>query len=299
MIEVFDIPVGEDFAISIEKLPFSYGWRSNTAMGFAHWNHEIVKVRKKNVTPIQIPESCASIWQAVKAKLPANAYPIRCYANLHTHGVEGYPHTDSNRDSETTAVLYCNREWKREWAGETIFFEGEEISRAVLPRLGRLVMFTSNIVHVARAVSRICPVARITFIIKARHPGEDATMLEDFLVRVGADKHKHKEGTLRDHLVRTYELLRMKKLDREVCLAGGLHSLYGTESYKTVTINDRNIIRSVFGNRVESLVYDFSRYRPDAPSNTSNEFALIRAANLKDQGSLKPDSGLFQLWNAC
>lgn len=296
MIEVIDtISLSEAFHSTVAALPFTYGWRSNQQIGFAHWNHECVKVHKRNVTPIEVPAPYNELWQALKANLPDGAYPIRCYANQHFYGHEGAPHRDGDRDNETTTVLYINREWKREWGGETAFYQGQEIIKSVMPKFGRLVMFPSNITHCARAVSRICPLARVTFMIKARHPDPECMELENFLGNVGADKLPHKHGTLRDHCVRVYEILTAKGASRETRIAGGLHSAYGTRSYKYACLTDRNIIRGAFGQTVEGLVYAFSTNGPD--DATCDELQLMRAANLKDQGALKKHPELQQFWD--
>lgn len=100
---------------------------------------------------------------------------MRCYANAHTFGVEGYPHVDSRKPGNYTTIFYINPVWKPEWAGETIFMNDlGDIAHAVLPKPGRMVLFDGRIIHAARAVTRICPAMRVTLMFKTRAPGAES-----------------------------------------------------------------------------------------------------------------------------
>lgn len=306
MIKVLDGIITADVigmaAKASESAPWKYGWHSTKSVQFSHWNHEIVQVNKRNISPLTLAEPYVRVWDEVKDALPIGAFPIRCYANCHTYGVEGYPHTDSLHDEETTTVIYLNREWKREWGGETAFYDGQENIKSVMPAFGRVVMFASNIVHCARSVSRICPVARMTLIIKARHvQSPDTLMLEGFLEHIGAHKMQHKHGSLKDHLVRTYELLKHKKAPRHVALAGGLHSIYGTSAYKQVCTTDRAMVSAMFGMDAEELACQFGRLENRTQTLEQGarcDLQLIEAANLRDQGSLdKKWPNLKAVWD--
>lgn len=285
---------------AVESGKWSYGWHSNRDVGYPHWNYSVVKTHEKNVTPISIPSPYKHAWDMMKHALPHHAYPIRCYANLHTFGTEGYPHTDSVRNTETTLVLYLNKEWKREWGGETTIFNGDDIEDAVMPKFGRWIQFPSNMVHCARSVSRICPVQRVTFVIKARHPDGDSAKLESFLTEIGADDSKHKQGSLRDHLIRVYELLRTKTNNKNVAIAGGLHSVYGTRGYQAIGLMGKNqiikeFIAKEYGAPVENLVTRFSKCDLRGRSGET-ELDLMKAANLLDQGLLKESPVLKEFW---
>jgi hypothetical protein len=215
--------------------------------------------------------------------------------------VEGYPHMDSVRSNETTAVVYLNKEWFREWGGETVFYEGDEIIEGVVPKFGRLVTFPSNIVHVARAVSRVCPVNRITLVLKSRHPNDDDQLvrLEQFLFEIKANTKKHKHGSLLEHLIRTYDLLRSKNAPPEVCLAGGLHAAYGTSAFHDVCLRDHHLIENTFGKTVENLVHTFSTLQnrtQQIERSGSIELKLMEAANLTDQYLLKEGTPLEIFW---
>ena len=89
--------------------------------------------------------------------------------------------------------------------------------------------------------------------------------------------------------------------DEDVALGGGLHSIYGTNAFKTVTVQpeQRDVIRGLFGERAEQLAWDFSRinrphgletgdvrdYRTGEPIEGDLEaLRLIEVANLVDNG---------------
>jgi SM-20-related protein len=164
----------------IGGLGFRYGWRSNVDLkdSFGHWNFQILQA-DRNSTEDQshalalLPAPLtvfAQFWEWLRAAKYPGAALLRCYANQHTYGTGGFPHTDADRPGEFTTVLYVNSEWRREWGGPTLIWdeEGEEIDRAVLPRPGRLLTFLGTRFHMATEPTRICPVARTVLVYKVR-----------------------------------------------------------------------------------------------------------------------------------
>lgn len=135
-------------------------------------------------------------------------------------------------------------------------------------------------------------------------------LLTDFLTEIGAFDTKHSGRTLGDHLLGTYELLREFGCPEHVCLAGGIHSVYGTAAFKTQTIGfaDREKVAAIFGADAERLAYlfcvasrpkgleqsDLFDHRTGEPLDVLSEellaLRLIEAANLIEQ-----DSGLDHL----
>lgn len=172
-----------DVAAEVGSFAYQYGWKSSRHLDpFAHWNHRIIAARKRNTTD-QRHLLRRDIYPAVGAWLDwlttvvvgPNAL-LRLYANAHTYGIEGYPHTDTSRDrGETTVLMYCNDEWDPAWGGETVVFDADyrEIALSVLPRFGRIFLFPSNRMHAARGLTRACPVQRVTLVAKLG-PLEDA-----------------------------------------------------------------------------------------------------------------------------
>lgn len=127
------------------------------------------------------------------------------------------------------------------------------------------------------------------------------------LKRVGAFKKQHnrKMGlTLGEHLTNTYDDLKRMGADEEVALAGGLHSVYGTNSFRerTIPIDQRAVLQQLFGARAERLAWLFCTInRPqcfegeaiknwrtgdpvDVTADELRDLKLIEVANLGDNG---------------
>jgi hypothetical protein len=124
------------------------------------------------------------------------------------------------------------------------------------------------------------------------------------LKRLGTFRKMHQSHigrTLGEHLVNTYDDLIRMGADEDVALGGGLHSIYGTNTFQKVTVSpeQRHIIRGLFGDRAEQLAWDFSRInRPqglesgDVRDHKTGEpvevdleaLRFIEAANLIDNG---------------
>ncbi len=105
-------------------------------------------------------------------RFPGETFAIeRAYCNAINHGDMLHAHRDTRNPSvrDVTALLFVAREWKREWDGETIFFNDDgDAVHAVSPRPGRLVLFRSAIEHRAGAPSRLCNRTRLTLALKLR-----------------------------------------------------------------------------------------------------------------------------------
>ena len=84
------------------------------------------------------------------------------------------------------------------------------------------------------------------------------------LKRLGVFRKMHNSHigrTLGEHLVNTYDDLLRMGAEEDVALGGGLHSIYGTNVFKTQTVTEdqRHIIVGLFGERAERLAWIFSR----------------------------------------
>ena len=116
--------------------------------------------------------------------------------------------------------------------------------------------------------------------------------------------NSHIGRTLGEHLINTYDDLVRMGAEEDVALGGGLHSIYGTNAFKkiTVTPEQRPIIQGLFGERAERLAWLFSRvnrpkgledgypldYQTGQPlAMTEQDFEdlqMIEVANLLDNG---------------
>lgn len=161
------------FAASVR---WQYGWPQGTGDPYSHWNIDFLGAGLDNQDDLEDrlraredAQPIVHVWERLRAGPLHGHRLVRCYANAHTFGVEGYVHTDSKRPDNYTSVVYLNPVWKREWAGELVFFDNAgDVFHAVSPKSGRVVVFPGSVPHAARAVSRICPAVRINLAFKTR-----------------------------------------------------------------------------------------------------------------------------------
>ena len=111
-----------------------------------------------------------------------------------------------------------------------------------------------------------------------------------FLMSLGCDKTPHSSRTLLDHLKGVHDLLRDWGNDENVCNAGLFHSIYGTDTFKHVSLSDRNALIDKIGTIAEGLVFIFSEGKRPFFKNIDNretrlQLMEIEAANLIDQHS--------------
>jgi hypothetical protein len=123
-----------------------------------------------------------------------------------------------------------------------------------------------------------------------RKQSADERRLSRFLRAHGATACEHYVGTLHDHLMRTFAALEARGLGRDVCLGGGLHSVYGTSllQHRMLGHADRALVRDSFGERAERLAYLFSVL--DRPRSLGAPLALdaeTARVELRDGGSLE------------
>ena len=300
----------------IDTVPWRYGWNSNRSIEYTHWNHSFAKAGALNTIDVsdQISGPIAEAWQYLQQHHIGPAKLLRCYTNSHTFGVEGYPHTDSKRKEDKTLLIYMNKHWQRDWGGETTIYSGDDIVHAELPKYNNALIFNGADWHSARSVTRICPAQRITLMFKYCAPGVDPQRdkLQSFLTLIGADKIKHSGRNLWTHLLNVYDLLREHGYNTDICAAGGLHSIFGTNIFKkqTLTSAQRVMVVNTIGETATQIVELFAKVkRPqtlenalksnttevelnDGSKTTLTQLELkilcaIEAANLSDQKSLK------------
>lgn len=319
----FPDDLANELNLLISNSDWKYGWRSNNTMGYGHWNMDFTKAGPSNgidverrVKPVELQKA----WNHLKNNYFPEATLLRCYANSHTFGVEGYPHTDSLRSCDYTAVVYLNKSWRREWGGETILYKDDDIEHAEIPKFNKVLIFPGNQWHVAKAPSRICPDLRLTLMFKFSVEKDLLrNKIQEFLIYLGADKIKHNKGNLFSHLLRTYDLLKEHGCSEVVCSAGALHSIFGTNIFttKTLDITQRSLVENIIGADATNLVELFSKLnRPNTleiallsntltlntndgtiitvDQNTFDNLCIMEAMNLQEQSSLSKYPGLHQ-----
>lgn len=310
----------------IKQIPWQYGWYSHRQQEYTpHWNCNFAGTGGANGLDIsdRIHGALKDAWNHVQQTYFPNARLLRCYTNAHTYGVEGYPHTDSIRKGEVTLVIYCNRQWQRDWGGETMIYDGNKIIHAELPSFNTGLFFDSDTYHCARAVTRACKELRITLMFKMSvgEPDTQRDELQKFLNQAQTENIPHRGSTLSNHLLRNYDLLQTKNQPPHVCLAGGSHSLLGTNKFTTVALQlpqDIDRLKNIIGQQAFDLVKFFSEIdRPtiltqwlkdptvavkdrdgnQASTQQIQELVTIECANLLEQKSLKKHPELEQWWD--
>ena len=285
-----------------------YGWKAHTEKAYdqGHWNKQYL--RNSTVLPydhgrmpyIDSNQNIKTIWNSIQTVIgPQNL--LRCYINGYTFGTDGYAHIDDdwiikkygeNANSQTI-IVYLNDTWDIDWAGETVIFnDNKDIESSVLPKFGRVLAFDSSKLHAARPLSRYCAVLRSVLVFKTM-PDIVVSKEVDFIQSKTATA-PHSGKTFFEHLYNTMRNLESSKANKELCLAGLFHAVYGTDfySFSDDSIN-RDIIKNLIGEYPEKLVYEFCTLKDRTNSlinNTTNledsfrkDLIRIEIANLKDQ----------------
>ena len=112
-----------------------------------------------------------AIWLHAKPQCEeltgASLYVERQYANGHTFGQGGKPHTDDDKPGTYTLLYYPMPQWHKDWDGGTEFHSNDgEIIKAINLKPNRAVLFDSRILHYGRAPSRLFTGLRVTVAYK-------------------------------------------------------------------------------------------------------------------------------------
>jgi hypothetical protein len=306
---VLPLPIVSEINDLIKQRGWNYGWKSNNNVEFGHWNVNFVEAMRENGidTSDQLTGPLARAWTYITTAHLPNHTLLRCYANGHTYGVEGYPHTDSIRPADKTLILYMNDGWQKNWGGETLIYDGDDIVRAEIPRMNKGLLFPGSMLHTSRGVTRVCPTLRVSVMFKVVHNDDVDPVrnrVQQFLESVGANDVPHNKATLAIHLLRTYDLLKNANQSEDVCLAGSLHSIFGTNIFtnKVLTLDDRSKVEEIAGPKATALIEQFSSLeRPTIlEQNVNNpdyaDLCAIECANLAEQYSLGKYPNLNALW---
>lgn len=111
----------------------------------------------------------------------------------------------------------------------------------------------------------------------------------EFLLENGADENGHSGRSLLEHLTGTASILMDWNCSNDIVYAGLCHSIYGTDSYHTVTVDPskRDEVRALIGEKAESLAWEFgNRKNPRIASFIQNkelDLVVIECANLIEQ----------------
>lgn len=113
----------------------------------------------------------------------------------------------------------------------------------------------------------------------------DRTKVQNLMAITKAYTVPHGNRTLSDHLLRCYDLAVHAGMSETVCYAVGAHSIYGTDSFKTVITTDRKLVASYIGEEAERLVYLFSIAKRTPGWETKGVFTNRLTDSVMDVGT--------------
>jgi SM-20-related protein len=176
-IQVHDKVIPEDLftrLLAVSKnLSWQFGWFTPSNRSARYWHHEVGHGGKMNDKCVanevrKHPLEVFSDYQDwLLSQLPADSRIIRYYLNAHTYGTDGWPHVDTKKSGQVTALLFFNQQWKSGWGGETVIFgEDGDIRNAILPATNRILSFPSHWLHAPRPLSKAFNGLRIVLVVK-------------------------------------------------------------------------------------------------------------------------------------
>ena len=91
----------------------------------------------------------------------------RVYANGQTYGLDGEIHQDASDDYSYTFLYYPSKEWRVEWGGFTLVYDGSHV-RTFLPGPNTAIMFPGKYFHCGEGPTREFYDLRISIAYKLR-----------------------------------------------------------------------------------------------------------------------------------
>lgn len=214
---------------------------------------------------------------------------INCLLKNSENVVYNNKHIDQNFD-HNVMIIYLN-----DSDGDTILYSGDEIIERSSPEKNKFIIFNGLINHASTR-----PVINTyRYIVNINFQPSDDFIIDNIKEIVINQSHSDRE--LFDHLYGTYLILKKLGAPRYIMLAGLCHSIYGTSTYnnQTVSIQDRNKIKSIIGPEAEELAFMFSSIdrTPESYKKIENQkqhdLLLIEYANLIDQNFNREHSNII------
>ncbi len=176
-VRVYDGRVPRDIYVKLlrvsQQVGWRYGWNTPSNPEARYWHHEIGYGNKQNTESVgeKVKEHPAPVFSDYQdwllGQFPDGAKILRFYMNAYTFGTDGWPHTDTDRPGEWTALLYLTQGWEPPWGGETAMFdENGDVEQAVLPARNRLVVFPSDQLHAPRPLARAFNGLRVVLVVR-------------------------------------------------------------------------------------------------------------------------------------
>jgi len=249
---------------------FSYGWKANRKNNEdqGHWNVPIciedVKCLEDIAPKLSIKdEHIHALWLYLKKYFIGERKLSRVYINGYTYGTDGYIHRDDKLYDELgaespfseTVIIYLNNEWEMNWGGETVIVGNDgEISKSVIPKFTRMLIFDGQMQHASRPLSRICKDLRMVLVFKTVQSAQKNLIDNVYDLTIN---NEHSGRTFFEHLVGTSAIALKLGASDDVINACLFHSIYGTEFYKNNIVITRDQVREWIGINAELLAYTY------------------------------------------
>lgn len=172
--------LSEELATEVEdyllKHPWTWGFYSapHPSESSPHWS--IIfggqKLSSDSVRPCEkeLSKPISTVWEEIKDQYFQNDVLVRCYANATTKGIDQRVHQDDMYPGSKTLILYVNKIWNVDWAGETIVWNREQrsIVQAFFPKFNCGLLIDGSSWHGVRPISTYCNTIRMTLMFKTR-----------------------------------------------------------------------------------------------------------------------------------
>lgn len=150
----------------VKKLPFTKNERDHEDDEYPIFSVDFEPDKLENLTPVgrMGKKLVQNYFQNLKLSL------FRGYVNMCHYGDMEYPHRDCPIGTDHVTVLYyVNNNWDYTWGGATLFYNDNQTTFGVLPKLGRFVIFPGSIEHVGTIPTRECKISRLTLAMKYKN----------------------------------------------------------------------------------------------------------------------------------
>jgi len=172
--------INENHALELEKYLLTQKWtwgflsKTHPEGSIPHWSIIFAGISKPHEKVYQCENELEgiikNIWEELKPKFFADDFLVRSYANAITQGLDQRIHTDDFCTGSKTLILYVNKTWNVDWAGETIVWDRvkREINGSFLPKFRQGLLIDGSAWHGVRPVSSYCNQLRMTLMFKTR-----------------------------------------------------------------------------------------------------------------------------------
>lgn len=174
---ILDTTIAEELEKFLIRHPWKWGFISKPHIGESvpHWSIIFGGASKSQErlydceTELQ-DDVIKNIWNELKTMFFFDDVLVRCYANAITKGIDQRMHTDDNYPGSKTLIIYVNKIWDVDWAGETVIWDRSrrEIIGSYLPKFNHGLLIDGSSWHGVRPVSTYCNNLRMTLMFKTR-----------------------------------------------------------------------------------------------------------------------------------